>query len=283
MPNLLRSRLLATPLLYGGGIVQPSDSGDPGPDPDYHPASMVFNGTNEALVRTLSTSGASTTIFTYSLWVKVSTIGSDGDAPLFQIINDPSNTQAMFCDLVDFDENGSLESLFLGQDAGTADWGEIANVSPAIGTNTWRHIVIRYDSTLGTADDRLRFYLNGSLLTDSNSGPGAPGASEQHILFANGFQHQIAAVLDIDLFLAGKLAFIEVLDGVSADASAFAFSNGGVWTRKPYTGSYGTHGFFLDGSTGVLGQDVSGNGQHFTGLNMDNSNLDTADLPPYTS
>jgi hypothetical protein len=42
-----------------------------------------------------------------------------------------------------------------------------------------------------------------------------------------------------------------------------------------------TYGFSLDGTDGF--NDVSGNGQNFTGVNMDASNLDTGDLPPYTT
>jgi hypothetical protein len=74
-----------------------------------------------------------------------------------------------------------------------------------------------------------------------------------------------------------------VLEGISEGPDAFAFNNAGIWTRKRYFAGRGTYGFSLDGSTGVLGRDVSGNGQHFTGSNMDNTNLDTADLPPFVN
>jgi hypothetical protein len=131
---------------------------------------------------------------------------------------------------------------------------------------------MRYDSTQGTADDRLRFYLDGALLDDSGT---APGASEQHRLFADTWIHNIGDEI------VGKLAFIDVLEGVSADPTAFAFDDTGTWTRMPYAGSYGTYGFSLDGTDGF--NDVSGNGQNFTGVNMDASNLDLADLPPFTT
>ena len=85
-----------------------------------------------------------------------------------------------------------------------------------------------------------------------------------------------------ETFQAKRMAFIDLLDGVSADASAFAFDDGGTWTRMPYAGGYGNGGISLDGSDGF--NDVSGNGHHFTGINMtEGSNLDTGDLPPYTN
>lgn len=248
----------------------------------YAPAAMVFNGTDEVMVRTLSTSGASTTIFTYSFWLKV--LSFDGSAPngaaaLQQVINAPTNSQFEAMSV-----GNSGDSMSILQDAGSNDWSELATaLTPDISVGTWEHWVIRYDSTQGTADNRIRFYRNGSLVTDADGGAGAPGASEAHVMFSNGFQHQIGAQLDIASFANVKLAFIEVLEGVSQDASVFGFSNAGTWTRKKYTGSYGTYGFFLDGSTGVVGVDLSGNGQTFTGTNMDASNLDTADLPPYTN
>lgn len=236
------------------------------------PASFVFNGTNEALTRTLSTSGASTTIFTYSLWVKVIAYES-GACELFQVINAPTNSQWILSNI------GASGDLFgMLQDAGSDDWSETATgLTPDVATGTWEHWVIRYDSTQGTADNRIRFYRNGTLLSDTGT---QPGASEAHRLFANGYQHQIGAYLDVSQFGNMKLAFIDVLEGVSADASAFAFDDGGTWTRMPYAGSYGTYGFNLDGTDSF--NDASGNGQHFTGMNMDASNLDLADLPPWT-
>lgn len=239
------------------------------------PASFTFNGTDEALTRTLVTSAPSTTIFTYSLWVKVAAYAS-GHAPFYQVINAPTNTAFIACGI-----QSSGDVINLGQDDGANDWQEsVTGITPDIPTATWQHIVFQYDSTQGTADNRIRMYRNSnSVLTDTAGGSGAPGASEAHGLFTNGRQHQIGGYLDVPRRLNGKLAFIDVLDGVSADASAFAFDNGGTWTRMPYAGSYGTHGFSLDGTDGF--NDVSGNGQHFTGVNMDATNLDFADLPPF--
>ncbi len=241
------------------------------------PASFVFNGTDEVMVRTLSTSAPGTTIFTYSLWVKVGAYTPVFDtAVLFQIANAPTYTEACYAAI-----NALGDEFSLNQD-GTASWGEVTDpLTPDIATATWTHLVFRYDSTQGTADNRLQLYRNGTLLTDSAS-PSEPGASEAHGLFANGYQHQIGAWLDAPVYFQGKLAFIDVVDGLSLAPTSFAFNNGGTWTRSRYTGSFGTYGFRLDGSDGF--NDTSGNGQHFTGTNMTlGANLDTGDLPPYTN
>lgn len=262
-----------------GGFTEPKFARN---GPSYTPASMVFNGTDEVMVRTLSTSGASTTIFTYSFWLK--TVTFDGTTPnrglaLQQVINAPTNSQFL---AISVTNDGDRMNML--QDFGSVDWSEFASgLTPDIAVGTWEHWVFQYDSTQGTADNRIRMYRNGTLVTDTDGTAAAPALNEAHIMFQNGFQHQIGAQLDISAFANVKMAFIEVLDGVSQAASAFGFDNGGTWTRQRYTGSYGTHGFFLDGSTGIVGADLSGNGQTFTGTNMDATNLDTADLPPYTN
>lgn len=245
----------------------------------YKPASYVFNGTDEVMVRTLSTSAPSTTIFTYSFWLKPISFDPDNTLPFQQVIDNPAGaSQFVFMTIL-----SSGDIIDLGQDAGSQDWGEQAqSLTPNISVGAWEHWVIRYDSTQATAADRIRMYRNGTLVTTTGVGPGVPALNEQHRLFTSGWQHQIGAQADISAFANVKLAFIDVLEGVSQDATAFAFNNSGTWTRQRYTGSYGTYGFKLDGTNSF--NDVSGNGQNFTGTNMTiGTNLDAADLPPYTN
>ena len=135
-----------------------------------------------------------------------------------------------------------------------------------------------YDSTQGTAANRYRIYKNNVEQATTKS----PGISlnEENRLFkdtASMFIGNRPAN-----FVAKSLAFIDVLEGIAAVPGDFAFNNGGIWTRKKYAGSYGSYGFSLDGTDGF--NDVSGNGQDFSGTNMTTAdNLDPGDLPPYTS
>jgi hypothetical protein len=241
------------------------------------PASMVFNGTDEALVRTLSTSGASTTRFTYSLWAKPAALADNVSEVLFETANPPTNSQWTEAHLV-FLAAVPTTGLVVESDLFGGDGlGFVAGNA----SGTWRHFVVRYDSTLVTAADRLRIYVDGVLFPFASADP--PGLNEPHRMFANGLTHAIGAFAELSQFFEGKIAFVDVLEGISEGPDAFAFNNAGIWTRKRYFAGRGTYGFSLDGSTGVLGRDVSGNGQHFTGSNMDNTNLDTADLPPFVN
>jgi hypothetical protein len=248
----------------------------------YRPASMVFNGTDEHLTRTLSTSGASTTIFTYSLWVKITGYVSSL-ANLFSVVSALGADDVIYFELV----NGSTVDTFLEQAVNASQtFARRSTIgSGDIAVGQWRHVVVRYDSTQGTAADRIRVYLDGTQLANTGV-QNDPTASEVHRLFDNANIHLIGRRNDVAdaTFFSGRLAFIDILDGVSAAPTDFAFDNGGTWTKKKYTGTRGTHGFILDGSTGVLGADVSGNGQTFTGSNMTSSaNLDFSDLPPWAS
>lgn len=228
------------------------------------------------LTRTLSTSGASTTAFTYSLWIKPSAFSLEA-LSLAQVIDAPTDSNFVFLTV---DANGA--ELVLRQDFGSIDWSELGqDFTPDIALNEWRHLVFAYDSTLGTANDRIKFYVNGTQIDDAaGAAGGEPGSSEAHLLFQNGYQHQIGAHVDVNNYYTGKIAFLEVVEGLQLAPTSFAFDNAGTWTRKPYTGSYGTYGFSLDGTNGF--NDRSGNKQDFTPTNMDATNLDFNDLPPYS-
>jgi len=232
-------------------------------------ASMVFNGSDEYITRTNATSSPGTTLATVSWWHKIDVI--EALDPIWQSINaafDRYSSAAMVTAAGDFGH--ALNSAGTDREEATAT-GQIT-------AGNWEHWVVRFDTTQGTADNRRRFYKNGSLVTDSGT---SPNSNENHTLFTNGYFFDFGVFRDTSAFFDGRMAFIDVVDGLSLDGSSFAFDNGGTWTRKKYTGSYGTYGFSLDGSE--FGVDVSGNGLHFSGVNMDASNLDLTDLPPYRS
>lgn len=235
--------------------------------------SYVFNGVDEYLSRTLSTTSPTTTLFTYSMWIKIIAFNTGNFVSPWCVSNDPTNDQYIATTLSDAPD---LTSIF--QDAGANVWDESDLDTNA--TGSWHHVVWRYDSTAG-AGNRIRIYKDGTLLVVFSATN--PSASEPAAIFTDAFLHQIGVDLSgVSTFANMKIAFIDVVDGASLDPTSFAFDDGGTWTRMPYTGSYGTYGFSLDGSDGF--NDVGPNGQNFTGVNMTTgANIDTGDLPPYTT
>lgn len=141
----------------------------------------------------------------------------------------------------------------------------------SISSPVWRHFVWRYDSTQGTADNRVRLYMDGSLVADTGT---EPGSGRDQTLWDNG-----TMVVGIDEGLQNdtyRMAFIDVVDGQSLDPTSFAQDASGTWTAIKYAGSYGNLGFRLDGTLGDARFDASGNNNHFitnSGVTLDDSNM----------
>lgn len=239
--------------------------------PRISPASYVFNGIDEYLERILSTSGANTTQFTLSVWMKTS------EGINAKIILDSTNAPTFSNETTI--AGTALERMTMGVIVSSVETALSQTGNDVIDVaNNWTHYVWVYDTPNATEADRARSYKNGVQQADTQVT--AFGLNEANNLFANGHTVYLGNADGLPP-AAKKLAFMDLLEGVAAAPTDFAFDNGGTWTRKRYTGTYGTYGFKLDGTNGF--NDTSGNGQNFSGFNMDSSNLDLADLPPYTN
>ena len=132
--------------------------------------------------------------------------------------------------------------------------------------SAWYHIVLTWDTTQGTAADRVRLYVNGTQLTafDSSTDPsqnfdGGINRAKQHNF---GFEDYSSGVNFLDAYLA-ECHFI---DGSAKVPGDFAETDAttGQWIPKLYSGSYGTNGFkltFADNSAATattLGKDSAG-------------------------
>ena len=140
-------------------------------------------------------------------------------------------------------------------------------------TSSWYHFVCAVDTTNGTANDRVKIYINGVEPTvGSRTNP------EQ-----NYDGHINAAVLhDIgkstDMSMDAYIAEYNFIDGLALDASYFGETDNtyGHWKPIKYAGAYGNEGFYLDfkssgvgtAGTTTVGADRSGNGNHYTSSNI---------------
>ena len=132
----------------------------------------------------------------------------------------------------------------------------------------WYHVVLKYDSTNGTANDRAIIYVNGvqvdltiSNTVDSNyTSPLNEGSYSNYLGRASGGN-----------YLDGYLAEVNFIDGQALSPTDFGEfdEDSGIWKPIEYTGTYGTNGFYLDfENSGSLGADQSGNGNNFTPTNI---------------
>ena len=177
-------------------------------------------------------------------------------------------------------------------DGGFRFWGNAYNASPLFHVepsrllrdlNAWYHLVLSIDTTQSTASDRVKFYINGDLLTNFDTAT-YPGQNDS--LYLNDACRQTWGVEDggINIYLAD----IHFIDGYQYDASYFGYteSQTGIWRPKKYEGTYQDNAYHFDFSDptsldtlGIdkspLGNDYAAEGfQISAGYNQD-SLLDT--------
>ena len=142
--------------------------------------------------------------------------------------------------------------------------------------SAWYHVTCAVNTTLSTANDRIKLYVNGSQITAFNILVNPAQNADTAINAAS--PHVIGAQLDAsvyDDFFSGYLADIHFIDGQALTPSSFGQTDtNGVWQPKAYTGTYGTNGFklnFADNSNttaATLGKDLSGNANNWTPNNF---------------
>jgi len=135
--------------------------------------------------------------------------------------------------------------------------------------SAWYHVVMAFDSTNGTADDRIKLWVNGvqqtSWATNNtvtlNQNTPVNNTSDVHYLGAGGDG-------STDLF-EGYFAEFHLIDGQAKAETDFGeYNDNGVWIPKAYGGTYGTNGFFLEFQDSAnLGDDTSGNTNDYTSTN----------------
>ena len=135
--------------------------------------------------------------------------------------------------------------------------------------SAWYHIVIRVDTTLATADDRMRIYVNGEQVTDFST-RNNPGQNDDTGLNA-------AVATTIGKTMDGYMAQTILADGQSYAPTVFGSTNAnGIWVPNTSPSvTYGTNGFKLDfklsgtsADASGFGADTSGNNNHFATTNI---------------
>lgn len=134
----------------------------------------------------------------------------------------------------------------------------------------WNHIVLAYDSTQATAAYRTRLYVNGVESTFSSGAAVAQNYSSPS-LNTSGSVFSIGRLEGIGRYFGGYLAEFNYIDGQQLLPTDFAADYNGAWTHKPYTGTYGVNGFYLNFGDN-LAYDQSGNGNNFVANNFNLTN-----------
>ena len=224
------------------------------------------DGSSDYLNRTPSSAGNRRT-WTFSAWVKKCMPLTGGNQ---RLIACGSGTGGLFSS-IEYDSSDRIRILE-GTEGGSSSVtvrGAGFNRDPS----AWQHVVVKYDSTQGTAADRIEIYLNGVEVTyDSTTYPSSNKDSE----FNNNVVHTIGATSvgsSVGSFFDGYMAEVVLIDGQALDPTSFGeFDEDSptIWKPKNVSGlTFGTNGFYLDfENSGSLGADVSGNGNNFTVNNL---------------
>jgi len=222
--------------------------------------SLRFNsGSSDYLTRTPSGTGNRRT-WTFSAWVKRTNPGAGNQ--IFQQSQDGSNYMKLYF---------SSDKIFWRGVSGGSNSAYIVTNRLFRDVSAWYHIVARFDSTNGTAGDRMRLYVNGveetSFSTDINP-------SSNYDSFAN-----TTNPIDIGRdnvnnasYFNGYMTEVCMVDGQSLAPDQFGEfdEDSGIWKPIDVSGlTFGTNGFYLDfEDSSALGNDVSGNNNDFTVNNL---------------
>jgi hypothetical protein len=203
------------------------------------------------------TSNGNKKLFTFSMWVKRGTLGSEQRLLMGY---DAGSGE-------DFFQFNSNDKMKIASANGVSYLLDLDSSRVFRDTSAWYHLVFAYDSTQATDTNRVKLYVNGEQETLTGTFP----APNNDILFWNtsGDDIDIGGRSKLNnLYFDGSLAHVHFVDGTAYDADTFGETDAttGIW--KPKTApsvTYGTNGFFLKfENSGAFGTDSSGNANTFT-------------------
>jgi hypothetical protein len=131
--------------------------------------------------------------------------------------------------------------------------------------SAWYHIVISIDTTQAIEANKILIYVNGNQITFSTTSPITTCAF-------NSAQTAIIGAFIGTNYFDGYLTEVNFIDGQALTPASFGAidSSTGVWAPRPYSGTYGTNGFYLKfadasaATAAAIGKDSSGNGNNWT-------------------
>ena len=140
-------------------------------------------------------------------------------------------------------------------------------------TSAWYHIVVAFDSSQSTANDRIKIYVNGVQETDFST---TSNPSQDADIKANNGKIYWGRRETSSLYFDGYLAECVQIDGSQLAGTSFGEFKEGVFIPIDISGlTYGTNGHRLQylqtgtsqNSSGI-GADTSGNNKHFAVTNL---------------
>jgi hypothetical protein len=205
------------------------------------------------LTRTPSSAGNRKT-WTYSMWFKRAHTGIE--SALFSV---GANSSSDMC-MLRFDPD------IINLHSHDSSAGRFSTKAKFRDVNGWYHLVMAFNSTLATSDDRIKFYVNGERIPTSDLQNVSTVTQNTDSNVNSTSTIYIGERPDSNMHFEGSMSHINFIDGTAYDASYFGETDAttGEWKIKTSPSvTYGTNGFFIlkDGNSVT---DQSGNSNNFT-------------------
>jgi|13_taG_2_1085334.scaffolds.fasta_scaffold15172_2 hypothetical protein len=216
------------------------------------------DGSTDNLSKSFSASNRRT--FTWSAWIKRG--DQSANQSLFSARTDSSNYAT-----IRIESNGKFHIF----DIATSFQYQVKTDRVLRDNSAWYHLVVAFDSTQGTASNRIKMYVNGQQET-SLAESSYPSENYQSF-FNNNLTHYVGLGGNLGDAYDGYMAEVVFIDGTALDPTSFGeFDEDSptIWKPKDVSGlTFGTNGFYLDfENASSLGADVSGNSNNFTVNNL---------------
>ena len=234
-------------------------------------AACDFNQADSDHMTNTPASNGNQRVFTFSAWVK---IDADNDnRTIFHSNTWPSEPWG----LIAIDDSDKFR--FQVYSGGS----NLRVTSDAVAEGSWQHLMVAVDTTQASLSNRVKMYKNGSQITSFSNETGFAQNLDTGFN-QSGHEQQLGEEAGLGRYFNGEMAQVFMIDGQQLGPSSFAEDVGGTWSAIEYTGTFGTAGFYLDfADSSDLGNDVSGNGEHFNEVNIVSGNQITSNLPPFKS
>ena len=231
--------------------------------------SIRFNsGDNPKLERTL-VAATGEKVFSFSTWVKRSSIGGSQSNYLLYGVDGSSNS---------FNWYFRNDALRLYENTAGSGGAYITTNQLFRDVSAWYHVLLVYNTNESTNTNRVKIYINGSQIAVGDlSVTNWPDEDYTNAeVVKSGNTMKIGASGSSSEVFDGYLAETYFIDGQALAPSDFGeFDDNGVWIPIKYTGTFGNNGMFLEyQQTGTsanasgIGADTSGNTNHFTVTNL---------------
>ena len=254
---------------YGGGVPGLYYLGAAGTSGFTLNKSLRFNRPDSAYLNRTPSSAGNRRTWTLSVWCKKTANG------IYMPLINANNSVNPYLNL-SFTNTDTIRWL------DGSNQGQVLTNAAFRDNSAWYHIVCATDTTLSTATDRVKIYVNG--VRQDVTFPTTVTQNHQTQV-NNTTEHRIGRWLGTSSnYLNSYLADYYLIDGQALEPTSFGeFNDNGVWQAKDASDlTFGTNGFHLldFANESTVGHDSSGNENDFTANNFTTGTTYSTNMTP---